>query len=940
MQVVDSFAPLQNTKLQPLRKMQNKLIISMNGDALLSPSTVVSLPSKFTQLSNKLIHASPKIKLVMAIHVAVIAAVVVFWKAIRMAIIEFVEKTKARVNGNSQKSEPPRDVSDDGSMEDRRVALEVAYARRKREEQEQARQSALMKGMDREATEVRQTQQRASRSPTISEILRKTAGSPTNLVPEPTVVPAVKNVPPTVVTMNAAKQRELAAIEQRKRQQDKMMANTPMAPSQSTAQSRDDLRADQARRLLKAVLSVEASAGDDDNVAVALELQRQKLADGGEKNRKLTSMMATSERDAKRLTESALANVKAKVADVVEQRLESEEKEEELRYAQEWAAAVSSKKKESSGQVKSSIYSALQAVVDRSRQFWLSPIAGPSDEEALAMYQNKVKAQQQAAAQKNARSKGQALEGAEIMAMKSKMSHEEAEAKARMEEEMDRQVLATALRRKEGEEAAAAISYAKTVKRLEDAKRARANNKLKALEQAGEYVRQPAPSVPVIAGAIVATATSTGTASTAASTYASTPTTAEQEALAMYAKKINPTKFANSATTEAEALALYQKSLKAQQHAAAVINARNKGKALEGAEQMAMKSKMSHEEAEAKARLEEKVDRQARATAVRRREAEEAAAAISYAKSVKRLDDSKRVRAINKLKALEQAGEYVRQPAPSVDAVVPVIASATIATATAGTAASTYASTPTTAEQEALAMYAKKINPTKVANSATTEAEALALYQKSLKAQQQAAAQKLARSKGQALEGAEIMAMKSKMSHEEAEAKARMEEEEDRQARATAVRRKEGEEAAAAISYAKSVKRLDDAKRARAINKLKALEQAGEYVRQPAPSIASQFVLSTSTTDPKEEQARRLLNAIIGVEALDKLPEAVASVPKINRLEKTTDKAQVDKRTTVRAAEATMNLQVSKREKTTPQAASRTVMDFVVSALRAVQKLV
>ena len=303
----------------------------MNTEPLLSSTSVVSLLSKFMQISNSFIHASPKIKLVMAIHVAVIAAVVVFWKTIRTVITKFVEKTNARVNGGSQKPKTLKDVaSDDGSMEDRRVALEVAYARRKREEQEQARQSSLMKGMDREATELRRNQ---LKTPSISEILRKTSTSPINLAVE---VPKQVVLAENNVAMNAAKQRELAAIEQRMRQQEKMMANTPMAPSQST----DDLRADQARRLLQAVLSVEASTDDDEDVAVALELQRQKLANEGEKYRKLTSMMATAERDAKRSTESALANIKAKVADVVEQRLESEEKEEEARYAQEWAAAV------------------------------------------------------------------------------------------------------------------------------------------------------------------------------------------------------------------------------------------------------------------------------------------------------------------------------------------------------------------------------------------------------------------------------------------------------------------------------------------------------------------------------------------------------------------------------------------------------------------------
>ena len=652
MLLVDGFVHQRSTtKLPPLRKMQNKGLV-MNTEPLLSSTSVVSLLSKFMQISNSFIHASPKIKLVMAIHVAVIAAVVVFWKTIRTVITKFVEKTNARVNGGSQKPKTLKDVaSDDGSMEDRRVALEVAYARRKREEQEQARQSSLMKGMDREATELRRNQ---LKTPSISEILRKTSTSPINLAVE---VPKQVVLAENNVAMNAAKQRELAAIEQRMRQQEKMMANTPMAPSQST----DDLRADQARRLLQAVLSVEASTDDDEDVAVALELQRQKLANEGEKYRKLTSMMATAERDAKRSTESALANIKAKVADVVEQRLESEEKEEEARYAQEWAAAVSSTTKEP---VRSSIYSVLSAVVGRSQR-WFGR-EEPTEEEALAIYSNKLKAQKQSAAQNNARSKGHALENAEQVAMKSQMLREEAETKARMEEEEDRQALATALRRKEAEEAAAAVSYAKTVKRVEDAKRARAINKLKALEQAGEYVRQPAPStdagVPVIAAATIATATGT----IVESTYRNTPTTAEQEALAMYAKKINPTKIANSATTEAEALALYQKSLKAQQYAAAVINARNKGQALENAELVAMKSQMLREEAEAKARMEEEEDRQARATAVRRKEAEEAAAAVSYAKSVQRVEDAKRARAINKLKALEQAGEYVRQLAPSI----------------------------------------------------------------------------------------------------------------------------------------------------------------------------------------------------------------------------------------------------------------------------------
>ena len=751
-----------------------------------------------------------------------------------------------------------------------------------------------------------------------------------------------------------------------------------------------------------------------------------------------------------------------------------------------------------------SIVNGIQSMfLDRAKTTEKNPLKEGED---LAIYQRKIKGQQQANAVINARSKGQAIETAEQLAMRSKMLREALEEKARMEEEEDRLARATILRRKEAEEAAAAVAYAKSIKRLDEAKRLKANNKLKAMEEAEVSARQSAPSItpqfvqststtdpneaqarrilnaiigvetapaPVISQAAAVTTQAVATTNEAAAlaqyamkvkaqrqaaeqksanikaktlaadavvlsfadtTSALPPSAAdpneaqarrilnaiigvetapiatpviskaaavtqavaasneaaalaqyamkvkkqretaaqkmrqppvvsndavvltfaaplapvasttnaaaatEAENLALYAKKINPTKIANSATSEEEALALYKSSLKSQQQSAAQKNARSKGLAMESAEQVAMKSKMLHEELEAQARMEAEEDRQARATAVRRKEAEEASAAISYAKTVKRLDEARRLKANNKLKALEQAGEYVRQPAPSNDAVVLTLATTTsvAATAAATAEASTYTSVATSADQEALAMYAKKINPTKIANSATSEEEALALYKSSLKSQQQSAAQKNARSKGLAMESAEQVAMKSKMLHEELEAKARMEEDEDRRALATAARRKEAEEASAAISYAKTVKRLDEARRLKANNKLKALEQAGEYVRQPAPSIASQFVLSTSTTDPNEAQARRILNAIIGVEAGDKAQEVV----RVDSYRMTKRLNDMQAKTSERVVETKTNLKVSESEKATPQKASRTVMDFVVSALKAVQKLV
>ena len=543
--------------------------------------------------------------------------------------------------------------------------------------------------------------------------------------------------------------------------------------------------------------------------------------------------------------------------------------------------------------------------------------------------------------------KGKAMENAEKRASEAMSADWEEQEEVKQTEIRSREAIRVAAKlawqKKEEEEKRALVKYAQNVKKIAEAKRVRAINKGRALEQ-GE--REAAVTSLSSSSSSMTVTSDVAPVVKRTTMFAGAFESVVNGVQSMFldrsrSEEENPFK-------EAEALARYANKVKLQQLAADQNNARSKGQALENAELVAMKSQMLREEAEAKARMEEEEDRQARATAVRRKEAEEAAAAVSYAKSVKKLDEAKRTRAINKLKALEQAGEYVRQPAPSTDAGVPVIAAATIATATGTIVESTYRNTPTTAEQEALAMYAKKINPTKIANSATTEAEALALYQKSLKAQQYAAAVINARNKGQALENAELVAMKSQMLREEAEAKARMEEEEDRQARATAVRRKEAEEAAAAVSYAKSVQRVEDAKRARAINKLKALEQAGEYVRQLAPSIASQFVLSTSTVDLKEQQARRLLNAIISVEARDTVPEAAARNRISIRLEKTTDMTQanedVDQRkSTVQSnalATVVVEREASETGKASPLTASRTVMDFVVSALRAVRTLV
>ena len=461
--------------------------------------------------------------------------------------------------------------------------------------------------------------------------------------------------------------------------------------------------------------------------------------------------------------------------------------------------------------------------------------------QAMAEYARAVKAVAEAK-RVRAINKGKAMENAEKRAQTAMSAGWQEQEDEKQTEIRSREAIRVAAklawRKREEEEARALVKYAENVKKIAEAKRVRAVNKGQALEQA-EREAATAKRLALSSGAAISSTVTTandvapikratmftGAVQTIVSgvqnMFLDKSTTEEEnpikeaEALAMYGKKINPTKFANSATTEAEALALYQKSLKAQQLAAAQKNSRNKGKALEGAEQIAMKSKMSHEEAEAKARLEEEEDRQARATAVRRKEAEEVAAAVSYAKSVQRVEDAKRVRAINRLKALEQAGEYVRQPAPSTDAVV-----LTFAATAAPIAASVVGQAAVTSTVAAI-----------------TEAEALAMYANKVKAQQQAAAQKLARSKGQALENAGRIAMKSKMSHEEAEAKARLEEEEENISLATALRRKEAEEAAAAISYAKSVKRLDDAKRVRANNRGKALEDTFAVVSYTSDAV-------------------------------------------------------------------------------------------------------
>ena len=173
-----------------------------------------------------------------------------------------------------------------------RVTLEVDE-KRKTEEQEKARLAAWKKRQEAEIVELRvRLQQRAE-------------------------MPTTTNVP------NAAKKRELAAIANRKRQQARMLAR-PMDGTNAAKQQ--ELAVIAQRKLQQDMMARDH-----------LSSTREEEA---EKYRKLTSMMATAERDAKRSTESALANIKAKVADVVEQRLESEEKEEEARYAQEWAAAV------------------------------------------------------------------------------------------------------------------------------------------------------------------------------------------------------------------------------------------------------------------------------------------------------------------------------------------------------------------------------------------------------------------------------------------------------------------------------------------------------------------------------------------------------------------------------------------------------------------------
>ena len=221
---------------------------------------------------------SAKVQIVLAAHVVVVAAVLSILRFLLGHLIKFIQemiKTKRA----------PKD----------RVTL-VVDEKRKTEEQEKARLAAWKKRQEAEIVELRAR-------------LR-----------QPDDVPASTNVR----GMNAAKKRELAVIEQRKRHQAMMLAR-PM----------DGLNAAQQQEL--AVIA-QRKLQQDMMARDHLSSTREEEA---EKNRKLTSMMVTAERDAKRLTESALANVKAKLAEVVEQRLKSEEKEEELRYAQEWAAAAS-----------------------------------------------------------------------------------------------------------------------------------------------------------------------------------------------------------------------------------------------------------------------------------------------------------------------------------------------------------------------------------------------------------------------------------------------------------------------------------------------------------------------------------------------------------------------------------------------------------------------
>ena len=700
----------------------------------LSMSTVPSLTATTWRMP------STKVQIALAAHVIVIAVAFNILRFVLGHLISFVQ-------GLVTTKKTPKD----------RVTIEAAYARRKRQEQENTRLAAWKKGQEREAAELR-AQKKQQQKYVLPEIPKL------KVVVKPTVqtVPVVISKQVTDIPMdgmNAAKKRELAAIADRKRQQAMILAR-PM--DGVNAAKRQELSVIAQRKLQQDMMS-------RDHLSITREEE-------AEKNRKLTSMLTTAERDAKRLTESALADIKAKVADVVEQRLESEEKEEELRYAQEWAAAVAGQSKESSAdQQKKSVYSVLSAVVGRGQRFF--GLEKPSEEEALAMYQRMVKAQQQAAAVLNARSKGLALENEEQLAMKSRMLREEEEEIAIMEMEEHRQALDRAIRRKEAEEAAAAISYAKTVKRVEEAKRVRALNKGKALEQAGEYVRQSAPPVVTV--------------------LPTAPAAVSIKAMLKTAVGRAQRYFGMEQPTEEEALAMYQRKVKSQQQAAAVLNARSKGKALETAEEMAMKSQMLHEEAKAKALMEEEEDRQARATALRRKEAEEASAAVAYAKSMKRLDEAKRQRAINKLKALEQIERemsYVRPPTSSVNAV-----SSSTVLPVAPTIAIEHASTSnvqqrTVSEQEALAMYAKSVK-------AEQAAQQLKFKQNKLLIQEQN--QMVGLTSSSTTKGQEILP-----STFVADDYAKMDEMEDERELAAALRRKLAEEYAAMEAYKKTVQKL------------------------------------------------------------------------------------------------------------------------------------
>ena len=671
---------------------------------------------------------STKVQIALAVHVVVVAAALNILRFLLGHLIKFVQ-------GLIKTKRAPKD----------RVTLEVEYARRKKEEQEKARLAAWKKGQEREAAELRE-----SKMP----IKPKVVAKPTIKIVPVEVPTQTAAVVPTVSMdgMNAAKKRELAAIANRKRQQARMLAR-PMDGTNAAKQQ--ELAVIAQRKLQQDMMARDH-----------LSSTREEEA---EKYRKLTSMMATAERDAKRSTESALANIKAKVADVVEQRLESEEKEEEARYAQEWAAAVSSTTKEP---VRSSIYSVLSAVVGRSQR-WFG-MEEPTEEEALAMYQKKLKTQQQQAAKKSARSKGQALENAEQVAMKSQMLREEAEVIAIMEMEEHRQALDRAMRRKEAEEAAAAISYAKSVKRVEDAKRARAINKGKALELAGEYVRQLAPS-----------------------TVAAVPTAGNIATMLKTVVGRAQRWFGKEELTEAEALAMYQLKVMKRKQVADQKNALIKGQALENAEQIAMKSQMSHEEALAKARMEEEEDRQARATALRRKEAEEVAAAVAYAKSMKRLDEAKRLRTTNKGKSLEQIERettYVRPTTSSVGTVSYSTVTQVAPTSTVGQT-SVRGEQKAISEQEALAMYAKRVKDERAAKQ-------LQLKQNKLSNQEQRQAVGLESSSTS--QGQSVLQSTTK-----AEERAMKDEEEDEQMLAAALRRKQAEERAALEAYKKTVEKLN-----------------------------------------------------------------------------------------------------------------------------------